>query len=532
MSAGVPAYTPEPARSAAAGYLDRVTRYVARPRATRHAPSSSVGFAEFRQRVRKHKPSELLPELATLACIGGHELPPTNITAKFSPWAIATTARESVLWSNEHRHEPVTDDTLRRLFNAHGQLVNPGPEVVGDDWALDTMIRLSYEQFMYQESTFKEVARPHVLMIEGAAEIDMEVLDDSAWSTLFGAPFGEIVGATFFLQMAALSDNGYFNPTVLERGDLQQIFERWPVDTIRLRAEQLSSTFNEFRDAYNDVPHPPKGYERFAFNPLTRRPFLRMPDGRLLAPQPRLILQTVSPGALFYAGKNAFGPAFARDLGGLTEHYVGKLLRPIADQRDDIELHPEIVYRNDKNDELKSIDWFLVLPGLVVMFEVKSARFGLLERAAFGEYRTRVSALFNKAITQLTRSSTAMDDGHTDFAPIPTDRPRIGITVTCEPHYLANSHWVRDLLNHAPMPTLVASLSEIEDLTVLPAHEIEAQLLAIVNDPDRSTWNLGNAIDDRDCDHNPILQRAWDAYPWPTDLDDEIDTAPESGTGL
>ena len=431
-----------------------------------------------------------------------------------TPWTVALMARESVLWGNEFRDAPVTVDALHNLFNAHARLHESAPDVVGLEWVLDTMTRLAFEQFGFQESPFKEVSRPHVLMVEGASEVDTEVLDDAAWIELFGAPFGQVVGATFFLHMAAHSGNGYFDPAILDQADLQRIFDLWPREVILHRADQLTASFEEFRAAYASVPHPPRGYERFAYNPLVRRPFLRMPDGRLLAPQPRLILPTISPNSLYYTAIEEFDEPFARDMGRLTEHYVGKLLRLVADSSNDTEIHPEIVYREGKQRK-KSIDWFLVLPGVVVMFEVKSARFGLLQRAAFGDYREKVAALLNNANKQITRTATLLDGGHPAFEHIPADRPRIGVVVTCEPHYLSNTEWAREMLNEAPMPTLTASLSEVEDLVVLSAEEIESQLLAIVNDPDRSTWSLGNALDHKDNKANPILQAAWDAYPWP-----------------
>jgi hypothetical protein len=508
---------------AAAGYAEIVARYRAKPGSRIHTearPASKIRFADFRQVVRRHRPSDLLPELAALASAGNHFEPLYDITAQVTPpWTIALAARESIVWGNEHRDEPVTADSLRRLFNAHTSMYEPGPDVVGSDWALDTMTRLAFEQFGLQESPFKELARSHALLIEGAREVEMEVLSDDAWEHLLGAPFGQVVGATFFLQMAALSERGYFDVNVLERDDLSRIFDLWPRDVIHARVEQLSSTFEDFRAAYDAVPHPPSGYERFAYNPLTRRPFVRMPDGRLLAPQPRLILPTVSPGALFYTAIEEFGVPFARDMGHLTEHYVGRLLAPVATGSDDIELHPEIVYR-DAKQEKKSIDWFLVLPGLVVLFEVKSARFGLLQRAAFGGYRQKVTSLLNDATKQISRTAVALDNHHESFGHIPADRPRVGIVVTCEPHYLSNSYWVRDMLDEAPLPTMAASLSEMEDLASLPADEIERQLLSIIDDPDRSSWGLGNALDISQVDYHPVLRRAFDAYPLPTNLDD------------
>lgn len=86
---------------------------------------------------------------------------------------------------------------------------------------------------------------------------------------------------------------------------------------------------------------------------------------------------------------------------------------------------------------------------------------------------------------------------------------------------MANSFWVRELLDAAPFPTLTASLREVEGLAALPLAEIERQLLTIANDPDRSTWNLANSLDMTGRDPHPLLQRAWDAYPWPKALNED-----------
>ncbi len=486
---------------------------------TAPARRERVLFKEFRQIVRRYRPSDLLPALAELSLAGGEPPYEGKVLATVPPWATALAARESALWGNKYRDTEVTGDSLRVIINAHNNIYeeDPSPDARG---VLDIMTRLAYEQFPYQESIFEEVSRSHALMFEGAAEIPVEVLNDEAWHRLLGAPLGEIVGATFFLQVAAISNKGWFDDAVLDRDGLQAIYDRWPRAVIRERAAQLSSSFEEFKAAYEAVPHPPAGYERYAYNPLIKRPFLRMPDGRLLAPQPRLILRTVSPGALYYRGVEEFGESFSRDLGHLTEHYVGKQLRAITPSPD---LHPEIVYREGKAEK-KSIDWFLVLPSAVIMFEVKSARFGLLERAAFGGYQDKVKTLLNKATEQLERTAKALDENNPHFGHIPNNLPRVGVIVTGEPYYMANSPLVRDLLNEAPFPTLTASLREIEFLAGLPLDEVERQLVHIANDPERSTWSLSNALDKASGTRSPVLQRAWDAYPWPEDLDsdDEI----------
>lgn len=468
-------------------------------------------FSEFRQAIRRIRPSELLPELAVLALAAGEGPEAFASFGPAPPWAIATAAREAVLWGNEHRREGVTPDDLRRIFNAHSDIYDgdAAPDADGALGVHSILTRLAYEQFPYQESIFEEVSRTHSLLVDGLHEVTTDVLTEQTWAQILGAPLGQVVGATFFLQVAANENAGWFDPAWLDRPDLQPIYERWPRAVIERRAQELSATFEEFKKDYESQPHPPRGSERYAYNPLTARPFLRMSDGRLLAPQPRLVLRTVSPGALYYRGIRELDAGFARDLGHLTERYVGVQLSSVGDS---VELHPEVTYGKP---ERKSVDWFLVLPSIVIMFEVKSTRFGLLERAAVSGFEQRPTALLNKAIAQLRRSSSALEAGLPEFAHIPRDRRRVGIVVTAEPYYLANSPLMRSHLTGAPFPTLTASLRDLEFLVCLPPEEIERQILAIIQDPERSTWGLGHALKDVTVrGHNRVLLSAWESYPW------------------
>lgn len=466
-----------------------------------------VPFTEFRQLVRRYRPGDVLPAMAALACMGKPDEPGIGAMGRYAPdWAIALIARESVLWGNEHRTQGIGGDDFVKLFNSAANIYE-GDDHFGDILAMFT--RIAYEQFPYQESMFEEVSRTHAMLVEGTRHVpNLEVITESIWEDLLGAPLGLSVGATFFLQVAAWKNQGWFDEGWLTQPNFADILTRWPAEVIRGRALALSSTFDEFKARYAAVPKPPVGLERYAYNPLGAHPFVQMDDGRLLAPQPKLILRTVTPGGLYQLGRDRYGSAFPRDLGKLTEHYVGRHLE-LAEP--DAEVHGEVTYGTP---EQKSIDWFLVLPEVVVMFEVKSARFGLLERAGVLGFVDRSQQLINKAIGQLERSVAEMDARNPLFGHIPTDRPRIGVIVTAEPHYLANSGWMRDLLNPSSFPTIVASLRDVEHLMGLPLEEVQEQLVAIANDPEKSTFSLSVALDMSKGMKNPVLENAWDSYPW------------------
>jgi len=73
---------------------------------------------------------------------------------------------------------------------------------------------------------------------------------------------------------------------------------------------------------------------------------------------------------------------------------------------------------------------------------------------------------------------------------------------------------VRSHLEPASFPTLTVSLRELEHFAEFTTDELERQLTFIANDPERSTWDLDNALDlSLTYRRNPILQAAWDAYP-------------------
>lgn len=501
---------PSPAsRSSVAEFRRQVQRHKRRTVQTRE-PRRSVPFRDFRQLARQVRPSALLQALGEFASsdpdfgFGG-----VIDGAYAPPWAVALIAREAILHGNEFRQPTVTPGYLRQLFNAHNDIADPSIRDESFD-PLSVLTRLAYEQFPYQESIFEELSRTHALMVEGVHSLSLEVLGDpDVWHRLLGAALEEVVGATFFLQVAASQNHGRWDDSWLDRDDLEEIFNLWPRHVIRHRARTLTATVEGFRSAYSAAPSPQAGHERFAYNPLVATPFIDLENGITVAPQPRLILRTITPGALYYPGMNQFGSAFARDLGRLTERYVGALFGAVDSA---MELHGEISYGRP---ERKSVDWFVVLPSAVVLIEVKSARFGLLERAAAPGYQTRVAGLLNKAVGQLVATSERLDSNDPAFAAIPRDRPRIGIVVTGEPFYLANSGWMRELIKEAPFPTLTASLRVVEHLCGLSLDALETDLTRIVVDPERSTWNLGVAISKEHQGISPVLENAWEAYPWP-----------------
>jgi hypothetical protein len=255
---------------------------------------------------------------------------------------------------------------------------------------------------------------------------------------------------------------------------------------------------------------------RYTPNPLRSRPLVRGFGRDYLIPVTPAVLGKVSPMGLYYTGMEHFGSGskafeqFAGDLGELFEQYVGRHLRLLPDA----EVHHEIVYDKDNK---KSVDWIVVLPGLVLLLDAKSARptagLRLGPQQTFGE---ELNQKLGKAIgKQIPNTAKLIRDRHPKFAHIPHDRPMFGIVMTMEPYHLVNTPEFRHVLPATDVPTVVASASELEDAVVATDPSLEEAVLARIEQPPPAGWSLRALADGRPV-INPILDEAWALYPWGT----------------
>lgn len=257
---------------------------------------------------------------------------------------------------------------------------------------------------------------------------------------------------------------------------------------------------------------------RYTPNPLRSRPLVRGFGCDYLIPVTPAVLGKVSPMGLYYTGMEHFGSGseaferFAEDLGELFEHYVGRHLRLLPDA----EVYHEIAY--GKGGGQNSVDWIVVLPGLVLLLDAKAARpttrLRLGPQQTFGD---ELNQKLGKAIEkQIPNTAKLIRDRHPKFAHIPHDRPMFGIVMTMEPYHLVNTPELRQVLPATDVPTVVASVSELEDAVVATAPSLEEAILAQIEQPPPAGWSLRALADGRPV-ISPILDEAWALLPWCTD---------------
>jgi hypothetical protein len=483
-----------------------------------YSPDPSLPYRAFRQACRAFRPTDLVRAIAKKSASLGEPPYPSRTKNQYPPWGLAAAARESILFGNEYRHKVADDKALTALMHKFQIAMDiSNEEIKGGDLLLSLTTRLAHEQIPYAESAFEEVSRSHAWLVEGIGEVDTQVITEASLAQMLdGISLREAIGATFFMQVGAFQNEGRFEPGWLDQPNFANVFEVYPRHTIETIAARLVTTPEAFKLQYEKWSLSTDSAARFDYNPLVATPFVDMGDGPV-APAARLILRTISPGSLYYAGMAAHGNAFAADLGNLFEYYVGRQLRLIPDAG----VHPEIVF--GKGGGLKSVDWFVVLPGVVLLIEAKSKRLGPAARAGDPSLVTSLDSSLGEARKQLSKTVERLSEGHEAFSHIPTDRPMVALVVTAEPFYTAGAY----LMDYSGGPTIAGGVlpdvpvgvMSARDLEALVTHgqDVEGIVLDLLARRGEGVFGFRDLIGKEDT-RNPILQNAWDSYPWPSDI--------------
>lgn len=477
-------------------------------------PDRPVRWDEFRQRIRAHRPSELLPAIAAAGAEQFDGGPLKINPAGLQPWGLAEIARESLAGGNEHRAAPVKPDTLRRLHGLYSRLDDPyAHEGGGGPW--DYMVRTVYEQASWQGAVYSELARFGALLDRDFGG-GYEVLSREALSELFGADPGVYFRASMLFVVGAQRNAGWFGLGWLEQPQFAEVAERIPADVLRdIFGRSFGAPYALVAQRARTGRNPDPRLRRYDLNPLAATPYVQMRPGVYLAPVPRLVAERASLNAVYYLGQNKWGAPFTRDLGRLVEAYAGEQLALVLGGT----LTGERLY--GKGGASKTIDWLLVLPGVVVLVEVKSARVAAPGRLDLTSWAEDVRRDVGKSMRQIATTAKLLREKHPVLADVPVDRPVRGIIVTAEPHYLINSPIYRSELSDPAVPTVVMSLAALEGAVAFALLRDPSEVFLALTD-----WHQDQGVHPERVLHggwrensernppNPILDAAWKRHSW------------------
>lgn len=460
-----------------------------------------VRLGELRQAIRQHAPSELLPEIARISSrLREYEF--DEEWRLYSPWACAVVARESLIYGTEHRAKPVTNRSLRQIFNLFNLAENGVPD--GDD--LHLMISgFVYEQATYQDTPLYDLARTLLLLRD--TEIFAPEIPKRDWTEILGVDLDEWLMILFALATAAKDNYGQLDTTAPSRDNWQDIDPRLTPERVDIVLRQLTVDVDTFRMRTASAPLTADHLWRFSYNQLKSTPFINFSQGTLVAPQYLFVLQAMMVENIFYRIGRKW-KLFPEELGYRVEAYTGRQLRHAGFSS----LAPEITYDSGSK---KSVDWLATMADTVLLVECKSAKLSLDVRTGGPGALRFIEDRIGKARSQIAKTKGLIDESKPGFKDFQGLLP-LGLIVTAEPVHIANESVFTARLPATECPTLVVSLKELELLCQLGAVEMIRTIRAIVGNPDFTTLTAEHAIrqsTDRlaESGHNQIIEDAFDA---------------------
>ena len=467
--------------------------------------SHVITYDDFRQRVRRYRPSDLLPAIAATAI---RFFEKETWDAVHSPWALAEAAKVSIVSGNDHRSTAVTPECIFEICRAYNMLDDPArmkeAGIVGTPEAYLTRVETS--QFPYQMSSFEEISRISALF-ETVDSIDTEILDTALIAQILGCSIDEYITAGFVISTVARAGSGYFDvdqPEIWERPNrLADLMSKETLEMLFRR--HYLTTFSEFKDLARSARQSNPKLQQHEYNPLQGHPFITLKNGAHIAPQLHLVYQRMAPAAIYYAGVRSLSSTdadkFTRDLGIVFEDYVGRQLKLVPG----VTVLEEIEYEKSK----RSVDWIVIGDNFVLLVEAKSTR--LTQRARMGDERLPedVERCIGEAYRQIDRTERLIEDNHPAFAVIPKELPRYGVVATLEPYWASTNPFFHRLIPTSPIPTSIALSRQLERAVAIAnsggvSESLQHSLFQTLEEPPTPDDWLDDVVV-----RNPILESAW-----------------------
>jgi len=490
---------------------------------------------KFKSAVRKiDRDSLLVHAAATSALLASDEIPEDLRRRGFTPWNVADVARTALAWGR-FQAKRADSETLLRLANMNVQITDAPPAEIDPSERLARILaRIFFEQFPSQRSDLAEFART-ILLFGSAAETPHNFNPEAMTQGWFenaadGLTLDEYVESIFLISVVAISNNGQFDPSWLDGPQFKPIGDLVSLEALRKTfRDRLLTTVGGFKAANRaSQASLPDNEKKFAFNPLDDKPFIADVAAAPITPAVHAVIAKARPPAIYHLGVEAYGVAFTRDLGHVFQHYTGRQLELISGDRTVL---PEVPY-GPRKERLDSCDWFLDLPGLLVLIECKARQPIESLRTGGADWLQSVEGSIGKGIRQLNRSNAHIDRISDASEAIDRTKRRVGLVVTLEPFYLNQNRFVWDRLGARDLPIGVISISELESLVCLDAEELAQVLTDAANTAVEGALLLVDALNtvaatDRE---NSLLVETWDAVGMFTRLDgvaESLGSSPE-----
>lgn len=492
-------------------------------------------WEQFKTAVRRRDRDSLLLVLASLSAADARdEMPEVAARYGLNPWNLASVARTALAWGGFQR--PVATPENAAYLGMMDANLGDEAMVTGDvkdesERLSKVLTRIFFEQFPGQRHAPAEVARS-ILLFGSAGEQPPDFAPEAMVPGWFeeitsGMSIDDYVASVFLIFVGARMNSGIFDLRWLEGAHFAELGEVIDLDAVRRTFnEYLVTTPKAFKEENRKWQDPlPSPQKKYAFNPLQDKPFIEIEAGTTVAPWVQAILMKALPPSIYFVGLRAYGNAFSRDLGHIYQHYVGRQLRQIGVPASVI---PEVAY-GPKTSRRDSCDWFLDLPGVLVLIECKARQPIESLRVGGDDWMRSIEESIHKGINQVNRSNADIDKIAASNPEIDVEKPRVGLVITLEPFYINNNPFLQEELPVADVPVAIISVGELEMLVCADADEIARALLEAPRSAANGIMRLAPALDVTTNSENSLLMQTWDSLTFFQRLDSYVtETTPST----
>ncbi|GAA0694969.1 hypothetical protein GCM10010193_57090 [Kitasatospora atroaurantiaca] len=489
-------------------------------------PASGVPDSQYIRRIQRHSQSSLVELIASTSTRLPHprDLREYEGLGVYGPWALADAAWISLALGQEINRAPAQPRDLGQILGFYLALDDPYYQESPEEKLTRLLLRVSGQQFTWQVDEYSELSRTVAIFTQTDTPEPLKAIGPGWAQDVLGCSVADYVGLARYVWATVTGVpalNGRFNPDLMltwadyspftslqSSADATAILERhFVTDTARLRA------------AHRAAPDPL--LRRYGHNPLRTTPLVAGFGNGYLVPVPAAVLSKASMLGIYYTGgeggRTPRGKQFTADLGHLFEAYVGRQLGLL----DNVTVHPEIKWEGEtKGSGGKSVDWIVVFPDLVLLVEVKSARPDAGLRLGAENYAEKLAKTPGEAFPQIERTDQLISEGNPAFEQIPAHLPRRGMVITMEPFHLLNTAELRAGIQRTPnpvtgesIPITTASIFELEHAVTITDTSLSQLLL---NNPPNGALTLLQLLARHEfLEHNPILEKGWNAIPFP-----------------
>ncbi len=316
--------------------------------------------------------------------------------------------------ANDYKSESIkSKDNLLGLFNIYNNSVIHQGLIDGQLSSL--LVPMYFEQIKGQASVQDLLVRQWMIFSEVRKQIgngDFEDIDSTILQST-NLCVEEIIGLSFTI-FSYLIHNPLFNIGNLDGHKIESFKNLVTTEKVNHFLNLYSATYSEIRELDQKLnPKDTKEYTKTRFNPLWKKPILRLETNLFLAPS-LTAYTTASFYGLFWWFDDYYRNQskkrqmdFRKYFGLLFENYTGEVLKDIYGEAS---VRRQVKY-GPSGKEIDFIDWTVIQENKVYLFEVKAYQFPLetLQKGKPDDVRKEVVNKIVESIRQIYQRTLDID---------------------------------------------------------------------------------------------------------------------------